>query len=218
MGSQMSMINLRMSGTNAGGEEWTTGVWLGTLTPVAFSEAGLVNYEALVEPHCTTLWNALRTYASTGTAWQSVSLYAYIGGSDTAAAVYHKEFTPIAGSAASGQHPDQVCLVCSLRSSSPTRQGRGRMYLPLTALPLTAGTSQVTSAATGAIAGAMQTFLNSLAGTEYDEQATLHPIVYSRSQSLARDIVSVVVNSVPDIQRRRANQLVPLSTVTLPTA
>lgn len=102
--------------------------------------------------------------------------------------------TPIVGTG-SGQWVHQQASTVTLRTS--LRKHWGRMYLPITAGPVTTG-GQYTTAFCDAVGNAARTMLTG-PGTSQG----VVPVVWSRSKQRAYGITDIEVDSVPDIIRRR---------------
>ena len=115
----------------------------------------------------------------------------------------------LSGTDATGQTPPpQVAVVVSTRTTMANRSGRGRFYLPGPASDqLTAG--QLTNTARDAyLAGATSMFSDLNA-------AGLNPVIWHRPTSpdagTTTPIISLIVDSVLDTQRRRRDKLVGTS-------
>lgn len=97
--------------------------------------------------------------------------------------------------------PPQVATVVSLRSTTATRRGRGRMYLPpLASSAVAAG--RLSGAAQGAVVAAAKAMFDSLTG------AGLTPIIRARDLHQSTTVTSFDVGDVFDTQRRRRNKLI----------
>jgi hypothetical protein len=93
-------------------------------------------------------------------------------------------------------------MVATMLTGQSGRSFRGRMYCPATNLGLTAGliaSGQVDAVATGLV--------DAIDAVRTD--TTWRPMVVSITQSVMTEIIQVRVDDKPDIQRRRANKLVP---------
>lgn len=110
-------------------------------------------------------------------------------------------------------HPPQVSVVASLTTG--TRRGNathGRMYLPLTAINISANdfTINVSSRQTvaNAVKGLLNDSLNAIANVSLD------PVVMSnKGEGTTRTITTVAVGSIPDTQRRRRNRFTEQYTI-----
>lgn len=205
-------FKVTLEGTNATDQDiWTTG-W--RIAPSPASEP-IINYPAMantllesVTGAAETFWAALRTRIAVGTRLNSVKVAPvdedgrYIDNMDSV--IYDWE-TPLAGSTGTA-HPPQVSVVASLTTG--TRRGNathGRMYLPLTGIPIDGGDFTISVSSRQAIANAVVGLLNDSLGTIAD--ASLDPVVMSNIGSgTTRTITTVAVGSIPDTQRRRRNR------------
>lgn len=102
--------------------------------------------------------------------------------------------------------PKETSLVASLRSSTPGRSGRGRLYLPACGVPIGANGLADTTAV-GNIGGVVKTCLSALNAVDGCTVA-----VASFTKGIAYPVVAVIVDNKPDTQRRRQDQLTPTYT------
>lgn len=206
-------FKVTLEGTNATDQDiWTTG-W--RIAPSPASEP-IINYPAMantllesVTGAAETFWAAIRTRVATGTRLNSVKVAPvdedgrYIDNMDSV--IYDWE-TPLQGGAGGGTHPPQVSVVASLTTG--TRRGNathGRMYLPLTAVPISPTEFTIATNVRQEIANAVVGLLDDSLGTIAD--ASLDPVVMSNIGSgTTRTITTVAVGSIPDTQRRRRNR------------
>lgn len=123
--------------------------------------------------------------------------YFYNGG--TAAANHGHADISFVGTGAS-VHPNQIALVCTLRTATASRRGRGRMYLPAN------GTGQGTAGlfTNGAIDTAV-TGTAAYFSTRND--ITGGVCVVSQTATSSALVTSVSADYIPDTQRRRNNKL-----------
>jgi hypothetical protein len=133
---------------------------------------------------------------------------AYFHPSDTGPAAFAASDSSGGGAGtASGIHPPQTAIVCSLQTGFTGRKNRGRFYLPGIAVPtdLTSGriaTTQVTAISLDA--ATFITNVNSIALAANAVGCAVMP---------TGDIVTrVVVDNVFDTQRRRRNKIGPTFT------
>lgn len=106
------------------------------------------------------------------------------------------------GTGVGGSVSPRTCMVIGLRTTLPTRAGRGRMYWPspddshFTTTGLYVG-ADVTTIDTG-FATALTTF-----------KATSQPVIYHRLLRTFDSVVQSSTSNVPGTQRRRTNKIVP---------
>ena len=205
-------FKVTLEGTNATDQDiWTTG-W--RIAPSPASEP-IINYPAMantllesVTGAAQTFWTALRGRIAQGTRLNSVKVAPvdedgrYIDNMDS---VFYDWETPLAGTGNSA-HPPQVSVVASLTTG--TRRGNathGRMYLPLTAVPISTQDFTISTTVRQEIANAVVGLLDDSLGTIAD--ASLDPVVMSNIGSgTTRTITTVAVGSIADTQRRRRNR------------
>jgi hypothetical protein len=106
------------------------------------------------------------------------------------------------GTGVGGSVSPRNCIVIGLRTTLPTRAGRGRMYWPSPddSHYLTTGlfvSADVTTIDTG-FATALTTF-----------KATSQPVVYHRATKTFDSVVNSATSNVPGTQRRRTNKVTP---------
>jgi hypothetical protein len=105
------------------------------------------------------------------------------------------------GTSASASVSAQVSVGVSLRTATPTRAGRGRMYLlPFATNAFAAG--RLTTAAQTATVGGVRGFLDAMTS------GSLTPVIYSRTAHTTLTVVSFDIGDVPDTQRRRRNKMI----------
>jgi hypothetical protein len=200
-----NVIRFVFSANNLGGEVINTGWWafLNTAAPTQTDINTLTSDAAGV-------WNtfslAMEPYFYTGVSWKQVQSYYYDGGSNNAALQGVANLTANAGTQAGTGTPIDTCVVASLRTGFPGRDKRGRMYLPYHKAVLNA-TGQMSSTDAGLIVAAC--------GNMFNSWSSAHPgwaAVVSRTSSSSRAITQVLVDTKPDVQRRRENKLVATAT------
>lgn len=205
-------FKVTLEGTNATDQDiWTTG-W--RIAPSPASEP-IINYPAMantllesVRGAAETFWGAMTLRIAPGTRLNSVKVAPvdedgrYIENLDS---VIHDWNTPLRGTG-NNVHPPQVSVVASLTTG--TRRGNathGRMYLPLTAVPVDSNEFTISVSNRQAIANAVKGLLNDSIGAIAD--VTLDPVVMSNIGSgTTRTITTVAVGSILDTQRRRRNR------------
>jgi hypothetical protein len=186
-----------VSGTLPGGEAFAWGFWL--------DQAPVDN--TVAQAACDTIAGYFETYLrdtakgflEADCAYTAVTLYGYntaTGPSDTQAASAIASGT---GTATEASLPLQVGVVVSLHTNRPGRRGRGRMYLPINGVDLTA--HQFVQGDIDTIIGDVDLFF-----TNINNSATINGVVSVLSQvdALIYPVVSVSADSRLDIQRRRA--------------
>lgn len=202
------------SGQLFGGEIWASGFYadVGPLANPAAATTLAQSMTSLLKDSGSTaaMANQASKTWSTQTAWLYTTVYYYGPGGPHASLIGEYTLPTALVGSASGGVPNQCSSVVSLRTATPGRGYRGRMYMPLTAGISGAsgqlGSSDVTSLATGWAAAftAMKTSLSA------------YPVVVSAHNSAKTTITSVIVTSKADTQRRRANKEALNATVSKP--
>jgi hypothetical protein len=106
----------------------------------------------------------------------------------------------LAGTSSDESLPPQVAMVVSERSATPTRSGRGRIFLPAPVVTESVG-QRILSAAKGEVLNAM------LAAFGLLNDAGLGAVLVARDHFTVTPVISLDVGDVFDTQRRRRNKL-----------
>lgn len=196
----LDTVKLVFSGSRAGGEEWSTGLWMvAAETP---DQADLDALAAYAWTQFQTMWGFINGRASAATKPLRTNAYFYAAG-DLTSSLVAEAASEVAVGTGTNNHPYQCSLVVSLRSATPGRSTRGRMYLPLDSVGMDAA-GQYSAANIGVVAPRVQTFIQAL--NDYTG-LPVRTVVASRTTGTAYAVTRIEVDSIPDIQRRRANQL-----------
>ena len=146
---------------------------------------------------------------STGVSLTTVLLRRLGDGGVSIAAAESASAGPTAGSGVVVM-PNEVAVVVSLYTLTPTRSGRGRIYSPSLAISMGTGgkfaTAQRDSILT-AVVSMIQAVSTALAAALGGTASDWYPIVASRVDGINRQVVSVRVGDVCDVQRRRQYDL-----------
>lgn len=191
-------------GTSPQGEIWETGFWmqggLPSSSEAASTQAELV-FNVFLSESDPPVFPWLQAHAlGANASIVGARCYVYPDGGPTA--TYVGEYaapSPLVGS--SSYHlPDQVCLVTTLQTGVSGRRNRGRMYWPANGLSVVS-TSQF-------VLSDVQTLADDLAAAFRDLASSSAgvPSVVSAVGSTVRPITAIKVDTIPDIQRRRANK------------
>lgn len=192
------------SGQLYGGEIWATGFYLsvGTLASPAAAAQLAHDVTTLLKDSGSTaaMSNQASKTWSTQTGWAKTSCYFY-GTTGTKATIQGEWLLPAGlNGTGSGSGPNQSALVVSLRTATPGRSYRGRMFTPFTA-GFGGASGQLAATDTNSIATAWAAAFSAMKSSSLGT-----PVVVSERLAVATTITAVVVNSRPDIQRRRANR------------
>lgn len=200
----MALYQHRYLGHTAAGENWMFTWW-------ADSQRSLAASQTAAEQWAADLWAG----AVAGEGFEDHTTAAV--GLDSVTTVEINEATGVQVSRADGAVsldgvvaalplPSDLSVVVSLRTSTPTRSGRGRFYLPqVTVEDVTSAgrmTTALTDDLTASLAAAWGTY----------NTGTDTPVVYSRTQRTTRDIVSFDIGDLFDTQRGREGSLVEART------
>jgi hypothetical protein len=120
----------------------------------------------------------------------------------------HARSSPVAGSG-SAAHPFQTSLVASLRTGDSSARGKGRLYWPATAVPLSPTTLRILATDTQTFVTDMNTYLaairTQIRAVGGATGATL--AVWSRTNNDTRVVLQIRAGDVADVQRRRRDAL-----------
>jgi len=216
MATTEPMVRLQIKGHIQGNQTWSTSLWLRlTQTTDFISQATLDNITGNASTFAQTMCTSLSTVLwGSGTQADSLEGSWYGGHGDKPSLVSFKTWTPIAG-VGSALMPAYVSAVTSFRSSSPSRSGRGRSYMPATlATACSSSANQFSSGAVTNVNAAWLGFINSLNAMTTPAEVTAHRVaIRSSSTNHALDVVRIVTDSLPDVQHRRADKLLASSVV-----
>lgn len=175
----------------------------------------LATWLATLETYVTTWWNATngpKAFNSTSTRLTTLKAYAYAAGTATATSQATRVLvTPLVGTG-SGVMPTQAALVLSKQTAFVGRKNRGRAYLPATGAVLT--THKANSTFVTAIANATATMLTAINATTLNGTGPL--AIVASLQSVPPAITRIRVDDEIDIQRRRADKILPSVVVLSP--
>jgi hypothetical protein len=116
----------------------------------------------------------------------------------------------VAGTSSGDSLPQEVCMVLSLRTDTPGKSGRGRMYLPAIKSSQLTPDGLYQSVVIDEILTAWHDAWVTMTGS--DQSTT--PVVVSRLHHNAHAVTSMNIGNVPDVQRRRRNRLTESRTTT----
>jgi hypothetical protein len=92
------------------------------------------------------------------------------------------------------------CLVVGMRTPTPTRAGRGRMFLPSPSADHYTNTGEFIDAE-------IDTLSNDFAAGLTAMRATIQPVLLHRATRTTTPITRVTIGNIPGIQRRRTNKV-----------
>lgn len=201
------VCKISLVGSVSGGEEFVTSFWI-TGGPADSSEAANAFAASIVAlPSFATLLARLKGMMTSDMSYTQLRVYRYQSGGNTADFV---GFAPIAAGqgTSTGNGILQVAMVATLNTLFAGRRYRGRMYFPATGMGITA--HQFATTAAQGLATDLAAFFSAVNSIGLVGAVS----VVSRIASEATGVSQVSVDTKPDIQRRRAEGLVPTARTT----
>jgi len=114
-------------------------------------------------------------------------------------------------------HPLQTSIVASLRTDFPGGRGRGRLYFPATGTSLVSGTARIPTSSVSGFIASVKTLLSGVDTAITTTFGGADLVVWSRTGNNVHAVVGLRAGDVPDVQRRRRDQLTEVySPVTYP--
>lgn len=208
---------LQMIGTRGTGnpEIWSCGIRLWSNSFSGFDEIGYMN--GLAKDACGA-WMARASSKIGADASLDMIKFNFINAAghyddpgNTNAYTYP---VPVVGTGGTSPNPYQACAVLTFRSKEVQRgrASRGRIYSPAPVVSVSAGSGLFPAADALLMAQSAQTLLNTL-DVGFGEPitgGTIRPHIMSSVDGTHHQIDWVDVDNRLDVQRRRANQLVPV--------
>lgn len=210
MSIPVGTVKVVVNGSLPTPEKFAWSFWMGS-TPITTQAAANTLAADLVTMFASTAKPNLLAYIANSGSYDSIKVYCYPSGGPTATVIGTASISTGAGTGTGNPHPLQTALCVSLRTAFAGRRNRGRFYLPLTARSLTA--HQLILADCADVAGAVAAFFNAInANASYGDVS----IVSQVGSGLVTKVTSVIVDSRPDVQRRRSNRSVAIASNTQP--
>lgn len=197
-------------GLSPQGEVWQTSFGMVGATPA--DQAALQSLSDQVEPYVNTFWTAVKAHVYNSFSYVGIKVYQYAGASSRAALQAQTDRTASAGTLATNGSPIDTALVLSLRTPTPGRAARGRMYIPCHDV-VNPSTCCFVGTASADYAAAYKVLVDSIATNTPGAVAVL-----SRTTSSYNLVTRCLADNKPDVQRRREGKIVPsiISSVALP--
>lgn len=104
------------------------------------------------------------------------------------------------GTAVPPSLPQDLAIVCGLRTALPTRAGRGRFYVPAGTAAILNDDGTLKSTDAGSIASALASDLQAMT-------ATTTPVIFHRLTNTFDAVTAVTIGQVLGVQRRRVNKV-----------
>ena len=200
--SRMTVFRHRAGGPGSAGDEWVTTLHtVGIASVSAAHEAFNAFLNAAIVPHLLDMW----TPGTQITQTQTDQLDDF-GWHNVAQVTTSNVFT---GTSPGSAPSPSACMVVGLRSESPTRAGRGRMYLP-------SPSGAHYNAAGRFIVAQCENVATDFAAGLRILRDTVDPVIAHASSRTTTIVTRVTVGDIPGEQRRRVNKdSVTYSTVIL---
>lgn len=194
-----------IEGTTRTSEIWQTGCWVENVAVASQADADAFA-SAVHDDFVSELLGTVRAMLPDNASCTAIKVYCYPTGGTTA--TYISE-VPVSSGTGTGGHnlPEQICMVATLLTGVAGRRNRGRMYFPAFGVAIAAD-NQFDSTLPGALADALAAWFTDIASIN----APSPVVVYSVAGSAVNPVVTVRVDSKPDIQRRRVNREAATST------
>lgn len=197
MGIPSGVVKYVLSGNLPGGEVFQTAWWEKWDGSQVINDS-LATTIAASGPF-TTLTGVLKTGINTSSNYTALDIYLYTG---SQAATSHGHAGFLVTGTGTTPHPNQISLVVTLRTATPGRSGRGRMYLPANGIGMTTTNGQMNSSTVDSIVDAL--------GVWFGVRNSIVPsvAVVSQTSTAYHLVTSVDADYVGDVQRRRARKQV----------
>lgn len=184
--------------TVAGVEEMQTGFWVQYDASASPLDAQAIANE--MAPLATTFLEAIQQQYYQTVVWDRVDVYTY-DAAGTKASGQGVAAINVAGTLTDNGAALDTCGVLTLLSGLPGRSRRGRMYLPYHAA--ISNGSTLSAAYMGARANALVDFFDGVNTTA----GAIAASIVSAKLTASFPVTGVQYDTVPDVQRRRVNQL-----------
>lgn len=209
-GVDVDCIKVVPFGTIDTDQDWSTGWFFkveGLSTPPTTAQINTAL--GALEDDLETWWNDVKIVCNSHCVFLGSRGYWYPSGSKVSTVVgEHLAAGAIPGTSAAST-PTQTSVVASMKTGISGRSARGRSYLPANGLPLDV-TNQISN---GNVHTLSLAYSHVLADLSLDLASSLAssgvaPVVYSAKTGGTHQIISVTVDSRPDVQRRRADKII----------
>jgi hypothetical protein len=208
-GFSTSTLKITARGNLHAVQNWSTSFWVGLNAGSDASGPNLLPVAVAIEGAVKTWANGLAGHIwASNTQYEGITAYLYPPLSTVSTENAPATSGPVSGSE-TGYEPFQISLVASLRTPFSGRSYRGRMYVPLSAT-LCDNSGQLGSAPAlylSETTAALFEAVNTLDLTAHGVTGQTC-VVASFTKAQTFPITTVIVDSIPDTQRRRENALV----------
>lgn len=209
----MSFIRLLLQGSLPGGEKWSVNPCFGETLNVADWDQSKGDATATAIG-LLPLGTAMGKAKGDAAALVKVRLERRTD-SNVLIGAAEANWAPSSGGSTASIHPYQTSVVLSLRSTTPGRSGRGRLYWPATGATLSGSTLRLSSPTTAELAAGAGTYLKAIQTALHDgldpspSFGLYHELnVFSPTHNTRAKVSRLEVGDVLDVQRRRRDSLV----------
>lgn len=209
----VNVSRVSLIGAGPGGEIFDTSFWLSGQAPQSEVIAN-AQADAIGDLLNDATLDTLRGWIAGPSAYQELRLYSYPDGGPVASYIGVRPLTAGIGNAA-GRNVPQACVVVSLRTGFAGRRNRGRMYLPANGMP--AGSDhQFAAANVATLAAAMGSFFSDV--NALTDVGNVSVVSQAGAAGGVTPVTSIIVDTKVDIQRRRADAIVPTASSVIAVA
>lgn len=204
----VARTRVTLEGTvGGGGDTWTSSFHMGASTGYTLAQLQTVadTIDASWQSNVWTISSpGVLDYYAPATDYVRTTVRDIAASGLTARVVTAGPGSAILGTATSSSLPPECSIVVSLLSEVAGGRGRGRMYLPPTAVAPVGGLGEVSGGTVTDHLAAMQAFFNDLnASTDVPDDVS----IYSIAADVLREVATIRIGNVYDAQRRRRNSL-----------
>lgn len=189
----MPLYRHRVSGPLPAGDVWVSTLHSVGLAPLADA------HNAFGDFLTTAIGTTLKTYWPVSTRASSITTD-QLDEVTLRNVAQLSDVNNIIGTGVGKQVSQRDCLVVGLRTPTPTRSGRGRMFLPSPSADHYSATGEF-------IEAELDTLANDFAAGLATMRATIQPVLLHRATRTTTPITRVTIGNVPGIQRRRTNKV-----------
>lgn len=206
-GLPVDSLRVVFSGFVVTGQSWSCSLWFRTIAAGLMTQTELNTANGDLGDAAVGSWATLASALwPSSTTLTKCTTYVYPNNTVTASKVSTPHTLAAAGSTTTTM-PPQCAVVASLRSEVPGRSGRGRIYIPYTLAGL-ASDGQIASTKVDNVANAVAAMIGDMNALSLPGGLTPVCCVASFTKQEQPTVVSVVVDSIVDTQRRREGSMV----------
>lgn len=206
------VLRVSLQGQLPGGEVWSVNPCYHLLTePPGITASQLLTVATAM--NARTISTGITAMMNVGTLITGVRLEARSRAGVLEAQADQPRAVAVPGTGAT-THPLQVSIVASLRTGFPGARGRGRLYFPATGPSLVSGSGRFTGPNVNSFILGVKTLLSGFTADILPTLGANDLVVWSRTGTALHEVTSLRAGDVPDVQRRRRDQLVEVYTPT----